>query len=619
MWERKNTSITGTTVNISESVLNIRNWSIGNYTIKLGAMDTHTSKDIKEYDIEKGLNYLEYDTIEGTRIRITSDTMPLFFSTTKYKDRYDFEFEYLFLKEKYTFRLTSSDIIEYIPYTRHGFKAHFVTGGNWIDFEEKFAGLKATDYTITKINDYNYDVTINSKGNKKFNFMSLGGLNKVEEHYLIQLGSVIDVFAYDEDTTDGINITVTYGSQVVHGKANQIAARLVNITQDVTSIELNSTGYGAETKTIAVTTNSHNLSFNMTPVSAIKIYFYDEITTGLISDTFSVYLRTTGFSNVYTGITDNPNTIKNLGTGIYESKISSTDYPEREFFNINVSNISTAILNAYLLNSSDSSEITFHVLDSDSEDLEDVSIDFFRTLNGTITLIAQEDTDYSGKSRIYLDTNYEYTINFTKSAYEQKIINLEPTFADSPYTIYLDSNVTSPPPLIDNYRISSYEDYFSNLTYINATKTVSFKWYDPYDYADNWCLYVIDSNTTYYENCSILESSSMSYIITGDNRTYTAKSIARKNDRDYIVDIIPINLFRHIAELGRDILIIDWVVFITLGFLGLNNPIAALVMGVMALSGMYVMGMLPIGLSTIMGLIFVVLVIAVGIGKAKKQ
>ncbi len=617
IWQRKNTSITGTTVNISESLIDIRNWSIGNYTIKLEATDSHTAKDIGEYDVEKGLDYLEYDTEEGTRIRIKSDTFTLFFKTTKYKDRYDFEFEYLFLKEYYTFRITSSDIIEYLPYSRHGFNAHFITGNNWIDFEA--VGLKPTDYTIIKINDYTYDVIIKSNDNKKFNFMSLGGLNKVEEHYLIQLGAVIDIFAYDDDTSHGINVTAVYGSQSAHGKANLTAARLVNVTQDTTSITINSSGFGVETNTVSITTFFHNFSFNMTAVSALKIFFYDEKTTELISDTFSVYLERTGFTNLYTGITDNPNTIRNLGSGIYKSKISSTDYAQREFFNINMSNVSTAVLNAYLLNISDNSEIAFNVLDSNSEPIENANADFFRTLNGTSVLVAEEDTDYAGIFRLYMDTNYEYLINFTKAGFESREINLEPSISNSPYTIYLDSNVTAPPPLIDSYQIRSYADYFSNLTYINATKTVLFKWYDPNDYADNWCLYVFDSNTTYYENCSILESSNMRYIILGDNRSYTAKSIARKNDREYIVDIIPINLFRHIAELGRDILIIDWVVFITLGFLGLSNPIAALVMGVMALAGMYAMGMLPVGLSTIMGLVFVVLVIAVGIGKARKQ
>ena len=65
-------------------------------------------------------------------------------------------------------------------------------------------------------------------------------------------------------------------------------------------------------------------------------------------------------------------------------------------------------------------------------------------------------------------------------------------------------------------------------------------------------------------------------------------------------------------------LIISWMVFIVLGFMGLAKPFAAMILGILGLSGMYLIGMLPIGFSTIMGIIFVAVVIGIGIKKSRE-
>ena len=609
-YSKLNTSITGTTVNVSE-IVNMNTWSIGNYTVKLTTTDEHTAQEIKQYGVLKGFNYLRYITEEGNIIKIESKTIPLTFSTTKQKDRYNFNFNYLFQKSTYKFRITSDNKISYIQNSKHA--GHFVIigsngRGNWIDFNP----IKKKDIIITKFDDYTYEVEITSKGMKKFVFSSLGGLNTVEVNYLLRLGAVIDVWVFDDLTGQSLTATATIGGHSANTIANTSGARLYNITQEITQLTLNASGYGSETKTIAINSNYHNLSFNMTPVRAVKFYFYDEKSNTLINgETFSIFLETTGFSNDYS-TTTNPYTITQLTTGLYELKVSTANYPERQYFDLNITNVTTTNLDIYLINSTDGGEKTFIVKDSNSDNLEDVRINFTRVINGSRITIAEEDTDYAGQAKLYLDSNYEYRIIFTKSGYNTLTINLEPS--DSTYTIFLDDDTTTIPPLIESYLIRTIK---YNLTYTNSTKTVLFEWNAPNNYSDELCLDVLDLNSTFYSNCSTLTSSATSYTITADNTTLLGKAYAKRNSRTYVIETKSINLLKAAVQLGKDVLIIDLVMFLTLGFIGLFNPIAAVIMGTAGLIGMYLMGMLPIGLPTIMGLIFVVIIISIGIKRAK--
>ncbi len=468
-----NTSITGTTVNYT-GVINTTNWTLGNYTIKLIVIDSHTAKEIEPYGIIKGLDYLRYTTNEGNTIRIESLTIPLFSKTTKLKDRYDFEFNYLFSKNTYKYRITSYNKIDYIQSS--DYKAHFVIygkdGGNWIDFENP--NLKKSDYTVTKIDDYTYEVEIKSKGKKKFKFKSIGGLNKVENHYSFKMTSVLDVWVFDSITGNGINVTVTIGTQSNDTIENVRAARLVNITKETTTITLNSSAYGTEIKDLILTSNFHNFSFNMTVTNTINMNFYDEtVNTLILGETFSVFLQTTGFSNLYS-TTDNPFTVSDLTSGLYRLKASSTNYPERQYLDLNVSNESTTNLNIYLVNTTDSAEKTFNIVDQGLNSLENVRAVFTRVINGTDTIIAQEDSDFAGQVILNLDENAEYTINFSKTDYEDQTIVLEPK--NSEYVIQMVSTIGKYNQSVHEgirYRFEPSDIVLNNNTKYNFTFTLN--------------------------------------------------------------------------------------------------------------------------------------------------
>ncbi len=505
-----NTSITGTTINHSR-IVDISSWAVGNYTIKLLATDSHTGEEISPYDVNTRLNYFRYTTEEGNIIKIKSDTLPLTKSTTKLKDRYDFGFNYLFQKDTYKFIIESYNKIDYIEDSEYN--AHFVImgsngRGNWIDFENP--NLSKKDYKVTKIDDYTYEVEITANGLKSFTFNSLGGLNLVEEHYLLKIGAVLDVWVYDgENYPVQINATATIGTQSANFTTDVRGARLVNITEDITSLTLTSSGFGTEEKTISVTQSYHNFSFNMTPVSAAKFYLYDESSNTLIfGETFEVYLETTGFSQIYSGInssSDNPYTITGLSDGLYKLKASSANYLERQYLDLNISNVTTTNLDIYLLNSTDGDEKTFNIVDEGLNPLNDVRVVFTKILNGIDTVIAEEDSDFAGQVILILNENTQYTISFTKTNYEDQTITLEPK--NSEYVIKMISTIGAYNQSVHEgirYRFSPSNTVLNNNTKYNFTFTLNSSVWD----VTNCTLKLFNGTTNLLNNISSFTSNS---------------------------------------------------------------------------------------------------------------
>ncbi len=435
-----NTTITGTTTNYT-NIVDISTLSVGDYTVKLISTDSHTANSIDDYGIFKGLDYLRFITEEGNVIKIKSDTFPLSFRTDKLTDRYTFDFNYLLQEDTYTFIIESQNKISYLPSS--DYPAHFVmigdnSRGNWLDF----GGINKKDIVVTKIDDYTYEVEITANGIKSFTFNSLGGLNTVEEHYKFRIGAVIDIWVFDEENHPvQINATATIGVQSSNSTINTSGATLINITKETTTLTLTSPGFGTEEKTISITESYHNLSFNMSVTNAVKVSFYDEKSEALIEgESFSVYLATTGFSNTYSSITDNPNTISGLTAGNYELKVSSSNYQEREYSNLAISDTDTTFLDVYLINNTLGSEVTFNIVSADGlGGLANVRTVFTKIINGTSTIVAEKDSDFAGQVVLDLDSNTEYTINFSLTNYEDQTITLEPKNSD--YLIRMVSTV----------------------------------------------------------------------------------------------------------------------------------------------------------------------------------
>ena len=164
--------------------------------------DSHTNKEIKEaYYIEEKYNEIIYN-FDGTIIKIRDITnKSIATKTTKEKDRYNFNFQYLDNIPIKKYELISNDIV-YLKNSKY--KGHFVISNKyWLDFEQKGdvkVFLENDKYTIYVFNN-----------DKNINFKSIGELNCITEHYTFELLQpiIIKVRTTAEAITD-FNALVLY-------------------------------------------------------------------------------------------------------------------------------------------------------------------------------------------------------------------------------------------------------------------------------------------------------------------------------------------------------------------------------------------------------------------------
>ena len=220
--------------------------------------------------------------------------------------------------------------------------------------------------------------------------------------------------------------------------------------------------------------------WNVSNTTTLNITFVDE-TTGIniLGESFTVHLEKSDFSNTYTGITDNPHTITSLDASLYTKlKVSSDNYQERQYLNVDLSAGTNAIpvnLTVYLINNTDGEEKTFNIVSVDGlAPLQDVKAVFIRTINGSSTIVAEEESDFAGQVVLFLDRNYKYIINFTKAGYEDQTIELEPKNAE--YIITMISTIGKYNQSVHEgirYKFSPSNIVLNNDTKYNFTFTLN--------------------------------------------------------------------------------------------------------------------------------------------------
>ena len=165
------------------------NWPVGVFNITVMASDSHTANLIGDYKPNNGINTIEFDTLEGNNIKISSDGSAYSTLYNKKKDRYEFGWNYLFTDSTRKFTIESESKIYYLQNSKY--QGHFViigngVNGNWIDFE----GI-GEYYSVKKVNDYRYEITfINLVLTNQIISKSLGGVNLITEEFKWYNGNV---------------------------------------------------------------------------------------------------------------------------------------------------------------------------------------------------------------------------------------------------------------------------------------------------------------------------------------------------------------------------------------------------------------------------------------------
>ena len=556
-----NTSISGTTANYSQ-IINISTWTIGNKTITIAMGDSHTGNTIEQYGVKEGFTYLEYDTTEGIKIRITTLESMLgvqSISTTKLEDRYKFNFNFWTDKTSTTFRLTSTRKLIYLKDS--SYNGHFVTfsgkgiSGNWIDFES--IGLTKGNYEITKVDDFTYDITIKGINQDNFEFESIGGLNTVENDYRFELTAVVNITAYNPVTNRTIPFTSVFnGVTKQSGPSNSTLH--VNISKGVQSITLNASGFDDKIIDIDITSPFNNFTINMAVTNTVDdctlfsekiITFFgkDEETDEPVNMTLDItidHASSTNLSDIRNISFEFRNSVNySICTSENQSfQIDSimgygdgTLFTKRKYYlnnlTVNTSDLSKVFL--YHLNDTKASEITFTVFDlTTGEKVPGAFIKILRFYPGEniFRVVEIEKTDEVGETlgkMVLADVFYKFIIEKPAGIVKLdtgvlRVLSLTRSFGISFVTDVLDTW-----DKIHGVSVST--------TCTKGTQTCRFTWSDSSNIVQDATLEVWRTNgitnVLLSSQTTTASAGTISYTIveSTSGRAYTAKSFIESN------------------------------------------------------------------------------------------
>lgn len=556
-----NTSITGTTVNVSKE-LNLTKWGLGNKSVVLSAADAHTKTMISDYYNSIGIDNIIYLTEEGISIKIESleeDEDIELLTTTKNIDRYRFGVTFKEKKSSVSFRLYSSSKLNYIKNSEY--PAHFTTfnghGGNWIDFREERYGKE--HFTVKKINDFIYDITIDEVDSEVFSFNSVGGLNVVEEHYRFEVTSVVNISVIDDVTNKSINFTSMLDGVTLTSTNITNTTQHINISRGDYMITLTADGYDPRYVTVGINETYHNFTLSMTGINVLddcsgysnqilSFYMMDEEnpSTNITSELYITlehytednisYIKNSSFS--FTGDSRYDICTNEEDTFIIDAIIEygdGDDWAIRKYYinNLSINITNTQSIYLYHLNYTKASDIVLSVFDSTTgDDIQRAYIEILRYYPGenlmrTVEICRTDEAGQTIGKMVLADVFYRFIIE--KPAGVQK----------------LDTGIMNILSTTRSFGISFIDDYldtwdrinnvFTDISCTKDTNTCRLEWNDASNIVQDVRLEVWRNNglaeKLLSSQTASASSGTLSYTVTEDTtgNRYVAKGFLESN------------------------------------------------------------------------------------------
>lgn len=193
-------------LNVNETI-NVSSYTLdtlgSNFSYRVEAWDSHTNNKIKDFNIIKGTDFIQFDNIKI----YNSDGELKKIDYYKKSDRYTFLMEFDKKDQWQTLYIESTNLLYYLPNSEYN--AHFVDfeSRKWVDFNSP----DITNYIITKQSDFLYQIDFYNL-DKYVYFESIGALNynsqvynfnvmSQDTQYLISIDSTIKNI---DTTTDDI-------------------------------------------------------------------------------------------------------------------------------------------------------------------------------------------------------------------------------------------------------------------------------------------------------------------------------------------------------------------------------------------------------------------------------
>lgn len=519
----------------------------GYYNISIEVTDSHTAKEISDYEVDKFIDTLVFDK----NIRIQADGA-IWADTEKENDRYSFKFSYIpFIAPKVkTYYIKSENKLTLIRDSKY--KAHFVDykSGKWIDFE----GIEGKP-TITKISDKEYKIEFNHEGSY-VEFKSIGGLNRNVQYYQYYLSNAsIDFYRPEPNVTIFGQDSIFVSFNVTGNGRNTTTIYLSNSTREIiNNITISNTGNGTYFYNTTFTfpfkdntfyINATHTDINRENVTSMTKTFYNLLltngTVGYPAINFTILDEVNGSrikgtatgTFTYNGTnpikTYNSSSIGNDNFTVfvfpssesiltdYEIIYSATGYVQRTFNDEDaVLTNSTARQNLYLLSTADGIYGTFRVIDAFNNGLADVLIEM-KDSSGNV--LETQMTDDSGVASFWVNPDSTYTFTFTKTGFAIKTSSLRITTSDL-ITVILEQQEQD--EQVSFYSGISYEFNPHNVVLQNLTVyTFNFSLDSSYWNLTDCSFYIRNASTIFNQTSCFYNGTRLNATLRFNTQNYT--------------------------------------------------------------------------------------------------
>jgi hypothetical protein len=572
------------------SVVDITDWPLGEYSIFRQAWDDHTKNSWQPEKITKDANLLKIDDIiiECSTCEPKTDLI----QTKQEKDRVTFEFQTNIQGPK-DYLLTCPEPLM----RRHlsKYNGHFICGRHWIDFENE------NDQEVTiEFQKGAHTAKIRTDATK---FRSVGGLNQVNQTYSFNISASVMVSIRDAYDNSSIDFTAEIDGKRVSSTSG--TANFSNVTGVLQLLNVTGDYVVGSLSNHTIANGSQNITLFLERKRSVILKIFDEM-TGVLQKTpnFHVLVYNSTDDLVKNFILhDGTAYIKNLGPpGRYRFRAQATgSYPARELLHTVEEQRNN--LTMYVLNSTDGHSVQLVILDSSLNTQQNAKVLIQRILNSSLKNISDTASIFDGTTAVQLDPNYKYRIKIEHEEYAPFNIELEPQL--SSYDVQLDEPQI-PIPVIPQW--ISARDIRTNLSYNNETKNMSLELVS--GGGSGLTLYCLELRTGIGEllnnTCNSSSVSLISYILD-DNQTYVGRAfITLPTGKTFIIDSLTVSTVQFWKILGKNSPYLAFLIILTTGLIGATGGGVGVIIGTLLGTGIVVaFGMTPLTWPLLLALIFV--------------
>ena len=415
-------------------------------------------------------------------------------------------------------------------------------------------------------------------------------------------------------TARAVSYNSTYNIEESTTESSLILKLKWNETFEVT---IDATGYALyqNSNNVTMVNYTQNLTIeNLYKTNTVHINFKDEENNNPLTQV-NLYLISDVYAGNYSSGTDSNITIEMLNPLIYEAIFNKEGYLQRTF-TFEVTDRSYNNLTFYLLESTSGEPITATVFDSVGKEVERAKIEVLKydfSLN-SYKLVSQSFTNWQGISVLNLfknDVYYKFRISYNNHLK----LTTSPTFI---FRDTLSFQINTELETIDIFKQKQNINY--ELLYNSETNNVRFEYSDPTGtVVQNACLKIfrtIGSTTTDYDESCIISSSGTILIPIEiiNNTYYTAKGYVTISDEEIFIDTLYINMPQETIDKNVGLFLII-LLTITFAFMGLWNPVIAIILTPIPLIFGSIIGFVAIPISTLIFFQVIAFILAMVVGK----